>query len=66
LVATGVFGRFGFVVANANQGREDPANTVPVMTAQTREEKTEEGIDARQLVRGAFTDEVDEYLRTQV
>jgi hypothetical protein len=63
LVATGVFGRFGFVVANANQGRENPANTVPVMTAQTREEKTEEGIDARQLVRGALTDEVDEYLR---
>jgi hypothetical protein len=47
------FCRFGLVTAKTNQGRGNPASTVPKMTTQTKEGKYEP-IDARQPVRGAI------------
>jgi hypothetical protein len=52
------FCRFGFVAANTDHGRGNPANTVPKMTAQARE-GNKEAIDARQHVRGAITHPID-------
>ena len=60
-----LIGRFGFVAANTNQGREDPASKVPKMRTQTRVGQ-KEAIDARQHVRGAITGGIDEFLRRGV